>query len=180
MILEHTFVTTLEAKDALSQASKLLTENGFELEPESSFSMDGAWNRIKLRRGKKSPQKARHICELPQRIQMDYDRGRIVTALQIEAMPVGSFWHVSSEPNANSRKARPHIALMTRISQTLEALLVHRVDPREAAQQWKQLEAELIKEGMQKRRRRNSIATILLIVIALLLILSISFAVMNS
>src|SRR5262249_14921959 len=84
MIVEHTFVTTLDAPDALRRASRLLEDHGFKAEEPSAFEPSSSGPRdLKLQRGQRKPARARSIVQLPQEIRLQWDRGRITVAMSI-------------------------------------------------------------------------------------------------
>ncbi len=111
MIVEHSFVTTLDPADAFALAEELLTPLRFV--PEGSPESRGTHNSPSLRlsvssslpqdssliahrsslssasrswrRGAATPGKARGQGDIPTRVRMDFDRGRVVVAASVEA-----------------------------------------------------------------------------------------------
>jgi hypothetical protein len=78
MMVEHTFVTTSTAPAALSAASELLAALRFE--PTGPL---GETSR-EWRRGRPTAARARGLSDLPQRIRIDFDRGRVSVAGSLE------------------------------------------------------------------------------------------------
>lgn len=128
MIVEHTFVTTLEARDAFALANDALGHKGFSI-------ADGVPSRSQQwRRGKKTTNRSRGVLKLPQSLRMEFDRGRINLAACIE--------------NDKRRKKKSQ-ALMIAYAESLEALLVdHR----------KTEEAFTGSDAVEKKIRRGEMA----------------------
>lgn len=78
MIVEHTFVTTLDAERAFALASELLAPLRFRSEPADK---PGA---RQWRRGARSARKSRGLSDMPSRVRMEFDRGRVVVAAALE------------------------------------------------------------------------------------------------
>ena len=157
MIVEHVFITTLDGPDALGLAWEFLAYGGFSgfVDPTAGSRPQ---NSLDVRRGRESAGKARSIDELPQRVRVDWDRGRVTVAASIEYFQQGSFSTGSrNEPPAHSPKIRPHIELMHAVVGGLEAVLANRMPLDEARRHWSELEARLRAESAAKRRRRNII-----------------------
>ena len=173
MVIEHVFVTTLEAPDALRLASEFLTAGGFAVQGQGAFQL-GGWNSIELARGRANAARAKSVEELPQRIKIEWDRGRVTVAAYIQGFARASF-NIGSglELPANSKKVRLHAQLMTAIAQGLELLLAHRRPPDEAYGPW-QRASYSIAEDARVRRRNNWIkVTVVVGIIALLIGLAI-------
>jgi hypothetical protein len=153
MVIEHVFVTTLEAPDALRLASEFLTARGFVVQGQTAFQM-GGWKTLEVARGRKNAARARSIEELPQRIKIEWDRGRVTVAAYIQAYHRASF-NIGSgvELPANSPKVRMHAHLMTSIVQGLELLLAHRQPMDEAARGWDSAAAVAAEDARRRRRR---------------------------
>src|SRR6188474_2921057 len=88
MIVEHVFITTMEAPDALRLASQFLSSRGFEAVHQEAFQLGApdTWNVLEMRRGKKTPAKAKSHLELPQQVRLEYDRGRIALAASAQSL----------------------------------------------------------------------------------------------
>ena len=172
MVIEHTFVTTMEAEEALRTASEFLRRHGgFEPEADRAFQLGRpGWNVIELKRGKKSASRAKLVSELAQQIRMEWDRGRVTLAASI-APRTGAFYGTDTSP----RHVRNRLAaeLMTAIARSLELLLAYRMPPEQAARPWDQAQAQ-VDEQRRREKRRNVIAwTVVVLILVGLLALSI-------
>lgn len=176
MIIEHVFVTTLEADPALQLAADYLQAGGFAFQPTAAPAARSA-RAIEVTRGKKNAAKAKSVDELPQRMHVEWDRGRVTVAAAIEYFEQGAFTGSSKrEPPPESPKVRPHVELMHAVVWGLEAMLVHRTPLDTARQPWAQAEARLREEARRKRRKRHiilwSILAAFLLLIALVVVLN--------
>ncbi len=77
MLVEHSFVTTLESGEALDRIQEVIVELDFRIERRTD-------SHLTARRGLKSPARARSLRDLPQGLQADFDRGRIDMAISVE------------------------------------------------------------------------------------------------
>lgn len=180
MVIEHTFVTTLEAPHAMQAAMQFLASRGFERAENSAFPVNEEWNSLEMRRGKKSAAKAKNIAELPQQAHVGFDRGRITVALSIEPSHVWGGSQVSFGLNVGGATGKPkkmivHGEMLSAIATGLEQLLAHNAPPEQAAQAWAAWDAEALRMG--KRRTRRNI--IILVVVFGLLALAIGLIVAN-
>lgn len=160
MVIEHTFVTTLDAPDALQTASAFLRERGFS--PAENDSGTGA--RLEMSRGKTNPARARSVAELPQSIRLDFDRGRIALAAAVTPSPVwggrsfaGNDVEIRATDTNALKRMKLHTDMLMGILGGLEKLLVHRAPAEIASQQWAEAE-ERIAAAARRHKRRNRIA----------------------
>jgi hypothetical protein len=77
VVIEHTFATTSDAAATFDAARRLLAEAGYIVESSNESLLDA-------RRGKKTALVARCIEELPQRVHLAFDRGRVDLAVMAE------------------------------------------------------------------------------------------------
>jgi hypothetical protein len=162
VVVEHTFVTTMEAPQAMAAASEFLARRGFEA-PRTAFSMNQQWDTLEVRRGRAKARSARSVAQLPQVVNLSWDRGRVTVALSIEASNVwggGSF--VLGTTVEKPKRMRLHQSLLGAIAIGLEMLLAQQVPPEMAMAQWDRVEEEIAKAA---RRRRIRIAIVIGIVI---------------
>lgn len=80
MILEHTFVTTLDDERVIRQVDELFTAMRFVREPGEPLHRQ-------YHNGRSNARKARKIPDLPIRVWVSCDRGRISLAASIEESP---------------------------------------------------------------------------------------------
>ena|SRR5215212_12178173 len=175
MVVEHTFVTTMSDREALTAATTLLNSRGFGAVGERAFSMDGTWNNIELTRGKAKAARAKSILELPLNLRIEYDRGRVVMAAAITPWSRGGREQIPGELRTRSIK-NPHPLqqeLLLALIAAVELLLVHRQPPQQCVARLDQIEAAIV-EFKSRMRRRNwiiGITVILLIILAMTLII---------
>lgn len=196
MVIEHSFVTTLEAPQALALAAEFLAGRGFVNAEGSAFAVQpvavapgqpmpvvplssgpatpaGGWNSLEMKRGVKNPARAKSVAELPQVIRLEFDRGRINVAASIPAW-ARSFWTAGSrELKATHPKVKGNVDLMMAIIWGLEQVVVHQHPPHVAASNWLQVESHLIAEGQKKRRRSTVwlVLAIIFVVVAVTLVI---------
>ena len=114
MIAEHEFVTTFEQEEALAAASHILSRMGFFVRTYEA--------RLVAKRGEDKPAKAKRERELPQRVEMTFDRGRCTLAASITL----------------AAKAKPvHRDMVKTALNTLERVLVHGQTDDEAIEDWR-------------------------------------------
>jgi hypothetical protein len=77
MLVEHSFVTTLDEAQVYRQANEFLLRAGFSM--EGSLEADS----VVYQRGKKKGGFYKHFAELPQRVHIGFDRGRVNLAASI-------------------------------------------------------------------------------------------------
>lgn len=166
MVVEHSFVTTLDGPQALQAASAFLAQRGFVPANTGAFPMtDPAWSTIKMTRGK-TTRTARSVSQLPQSIRVDFDRGRVTLAIAITpsaAWGAGSFY---SEPKPTHKRLRLHRELLTAIASSLESLLVHRQPEPQAAAFWDAAEVEIARAARRRKIRNAIILTAVILLVA--------------
>jgi hypothetical protein len=154
MVVEHTFVTTLEPADALHRASEFLARHGFSAVTTGGFAVgDTQWTGLKMSRGKKLARSAKSVSQLPQMLRLDYDRGRVTLAISITPSGVWGRGRFGSDPKPDSKHMRLHTAMLTAIASGLELLLVQKLPLDQTAAQWDAAEASI--ELATRRHRRN-------------------------
>jgi hypothetical protein len=155
MVVEHTFITTLEPEQAMQTALNFLQERGFVSDGPSGFRFaNDAWTSLKVRRGKTTVRAAMNAVELPQTVRLEWDRGRVVVAASMDVP---------------AKQLPAHQSLLVNIATALEELLARRVAPAHAGQSLRYLEESLVEEARRKRRKRTTtLLVVLVIVIALI------------
>ena len=166
MVIEHTFVTTMEAPETLQAAAAFLQGGGFA--PVAATAKAGAPARdacLEMGRGKTNAARAKSVAELPQYIRLDFDRGRVGLAISITP---SSAWGGSSftssdaaiRPNdkAALKRLKLHMDMLNAILSGLEQLLAQRVPAEVAGREW--LEAEARIAAAARRRKRQSIIAV--------------------
>jgi hypothetical protein len=151
MVVEHTFITTMEASDALRQAADFLGQRGFVASRQDAFSMDaGNWTSLEVRRGKPDPRNARRLLDFPQMVRLEFDRGRVSVAVSIMDM-------------RNRSKASQ--ALLVAIANSLEALLERRVAPEQAGARWDAVEVQLRRRSIRRMMIRWGVLCAILMIL---------------
>ena len=172
MIIEHAFITTLEAQDALGLAHEYLAGGGFAATNGAAPPSAPGPSRLDVTRGRANAARAKSIDELPQRMTLEWDRGRVTVAVLIEYFQAGSFTAGSRrEPPAHSPKLKNHVELMYAVIGGLEAVLARRLPVDEARRPWAELEARLRDESLRKRRRHYIILWSIFAALVLLVVL---------
>ena len=166
MLVEHTFVTTMDAAEALAAVSDLLRARGFAPDDPPGRAAAGAGpvppsaspNMLELRRGKKNPARAKSALELPQHVRVEWDRGRVVVA----ASTLPRTWAGRQYPPGGWRtvpasKVQPdQAAMLTAVAEAIELRLAYREPPERCLVRLDQVEAE-VRVTSAARRRKNQI-----------------------
>ena len=178
MVVEHVFVTTLGATDAMRMAAEFLASRGFINSEQSAFQVGQTeWTALEMRRGRKTASHNRGVLDRPHSVRLEYDRGRVVVAASIDAR-TRSFWMgTGRELSSSSTRAQPYVNLLMTITQSLEQLLANGRSPEQAAAPWTVLDSELAASDRTYRRRRVItlwIATIFAVSMVALMIFAIT------
>lgn len=181
MVVEHSFVTTLDAPDALRTAADFLRTFGFEAQTETAFALDQQWKALEVHRGVLKGRKSRAVNEWPQMVRVEWDRGKVDVAASMSVPSRRASWNV--ELGAGSRATKKDERLMQQmlvlIARTLELLLAQRLPPEQARVEWEQLEARY-REQAARDRRRSRIITIIALSFVGLAIAALVFAIVSS
>ncbi len=177
MVIEHSFVTTMDGPQAMRAAEAFLGERGFATAHAPAFPVgDATAESLEMRRGKNNPSRAKSVSELPQAIRVDFDRGRVTVAASITPSHAwgASKWQWTSVGAIKERPERMalHQGLLLGIVNGLEQLLVNREPPDRAAMAWHGVETH-IAAAARKRKRRNliTLAIFITVVTALMVLL---------
>ncbi len=183
MLIEHSFVTTLPSQQALGAASEMLARGGFIAENQEGFRVgETEWTTLQMKRGKKRAARAKDPSECPQRIRMEWDRGRVTVAAAIEPKSRrGGYYYgggligVAVVAATRSRRgagkdAKDYADLMILITTSLEDLLARGALPEVAQQPWYAFQ-DVLKAKAKKARMK------LLILFGVLFAIIICFAV---
>ena len=174
MIIEHVFVTTLDGPDAIRLAWEYLEAGGFARRDGIMVKPADPGTKLDMGRGKANAARAKSLDELPQRVWIEWDRGRVTVAASIEYFQTGSFTAGSrTEPPAHSPKLKQHIDLMHALIGGLEAVLTRGLPINEARRTWADLEARLRDEALRTRRKRSITLIVVFVAIVLLIVLAI-------
>ncbi len=182
-MIEHSFVTTLPPEQAMGMASAFLTRGGFVAEADGAFDLAGGgrWTTLQLRRGRKTTARARGPIDSPQRVRLEWDRGRVTVAASIDP-PVnrtrpflygGVIGLAVAAAQSKGKRVKAYADLMVAISQDVDDLLVGRTTPETAGGRWFPME-QVLQEKARKARVRSWIYVgLLLLFVAGLVVLGI-------
>ncbi len=107
---------------------------------------DACATRFEMTRGVVNPARAKGVGDLPQRVRVEFDRGRITVAASLE---------VRGKPGSL------HSDMLLALAQSLDRLVAQDFTPSEARLPWNQIAHE-IKADTARRRRRSRIIVVLL------------------
>lgn len=177
MLVEHTFVTTLDAPEAMTEASRLLQQFGFVAKAQTGFQIGGVWNALEVARGAAKFRYRKGVVEWPQNVRVEWDRGRVDVAAAITPPPRG---RLDSNPSRLGKKEAARVQqLLVAIAQSLEMLLAQRLPSEQAAVLWAEAERQIEEQARRDRRRYRILMAILLGIVVLLIGLAVFMAITN-
>jgi hypothetical protein len=156
MVVEHTFITTLESHDVIRMAWELLISRGFgPLPPQEMALRPQGPNVVELRRGRERPDGAKSVLELPQFVRVEWDRGRVVVAASITPRTwMGRQYTPGSITSQSAHARQPdQEGLMLAVVGALEMLLAYRRPPAECVAGLDHLQHRLHDDARRARRR---------------------------
>lgn len=153
MIVEHDFITTRPAGEALESARELMADFGFSLLGPAGVES------VQFTRGRKDPRRAVYcLQEQPQRAAVTFDRGRITVAASIE-------------PYGKPRDL--HRELLLTLAMLLEAGITVGADPAKLHSRWEDLHQRIRRDNFRRRLPRDLlVVSFLLLVMGALVFLS--------
>ncbi len=143
MLVEHVFVTTKEAAEALTAARDFLAKGGFRVAVETE-------NVLEMKRGREKVGQAKGLLQLPQQVRVEFDRGRVSVAVLIQ-----------HDVKASS-KCRE---LLLMIAQGLENLLARGVPAAEVRRPLDALETQIAADFSRRHRRTIIFAIAVLVLV---------------
>jgi hypothetical protein len=162
MVVEHAFITTLEAPDALRLASQFLSSRGFEATAQGAFAMGAeGWNVLEMTRGKKRAQRAKSVVEYPQQVRLEWDRGRVTVAASAFSPQEAQARTWNARPKGKPAQFQQQLLLGLCIH--LQQLLESQLDLTQVAYAWTASEEQLQKQDRSRRRRNIWIAVTILV-----------------
>jgi hypothetical protein len=160
VVVEHTFVTLMEAPQTMQSAMQFLSAGGFARNDRPAFAVDPSWVALEMRRGKKKAARAKDISQLPQIAHVHWDRGRVTVALSIEPSSAwggrGGGFQIGGSTEDNPKKMKLHTEMLFAIANGLEQVLTRNVAPEQAMGPWGAVEQE-VRRVARKRRVKNAI-----------------------
>ena len=146
MVVEHEFITTLGADEAIPRLNEFLLARGFSPSGGNAFQArvgptGGAagaegWSRLTVARGKKKAKRVKRFGDLPQTVVAAFDRGRVEVAFLVEPFL--------------GRVKDVHKSAALSFARALEEVVA---DPDRAARTWDS--AERRADDFLARKRRN-------------------------
>jgi hypothetical protein len=157
VVIEHVFVITMDEQPALQLAWEFLSRRGFVPAPAPAASAGGSQSGLHMMRGFANARHAKSIVDLPQRVHLHFDRGRVTLAVSIEPSAVWGGAHVLSVGAASGHPSRMkiHQALLHGIAVGLERLLADRASAEAAAADWDAAERASADAAHRRRRRQQ-------------------------
>lgn len=170
MVIEHTFVTTLEADQTMQAALQFLSMRGFVRPALTAFPVGKTWDTLEMRRGKTKAARAKNIADLPQVAHVQWDRGRVTVAMSIEPSYTWggqqAFGFQAGTTAGSPKKMKLHVRMLSAIATGLEQVLAHQADPMIAVQPWVSADEEAAALARRRTRRNWIIFAIVLALFA--------------
>lgn len=142
--------------ELFAAAGAFLSERGFQAKAQAAFVLGGRWDALEMARGAPTAFKAKNMADYPTHVRIEWDRGRVVIAAQVQSKNEKQEKGVPrlslpSQMDLNSVKAIDALAcILSTITYTLESLLSHR--NREAAEhEWALLENGLAHRAQTRK-----------------------------
>jgi len=173
MLVEYSFITTLEAIDAMRLASEFLTGRGFLVERSNAFALDGGgWNALEVRLEKrKGKARTKTAVDLKQVVRLEWDRGRIsMAALSLLAPGINT--GLSTRPSRDKTFEADQRQLLLAIARAME-LVVGGQRPDQGAAEWDRAEQEVTAQAATKRRRNQPLIIFVVILAVIAIIVAI-------
>lgn len=168
MVIEHEFVTTFSTQDVINMAWQFLSARGFVAdtgqEPVQVTGPERA--AMEMRRGRKSVGRACGTIELPQRIRIEFDRGRVSVAASITGQTRSFTVATPRDPAPGSAKGRALTELLMALVHALEAELTHGDLHGQATAALDALETQLQQQAQKRRRRGRTFLVIAILFVA--------------
>jgi hypothetical protein len=177
MLVEHTFVTTMDAPEAMTAASNFLQEFGFALDGERGFAIGGTWDALEMRRGTPKSRYRGAIHNWPQQVRLEWDRGRVDVAATARPPMRGRLDY--SGANLRKKEAAVVQELLVSLARSLEFLLAAR-SPDQARAAYEPLDRQLAEKAARSRRRNRIVIAIAVIFVLLAIGFAVFTAVMSS
>ena len=177
MLVEHTFVTTMDAPDAMRQAAEFLGEFGFVAQADRAFQMGQTWNALEVRRGSTRRRWRSPMRDWPQQVRVEWDRGRVGVAASMSPPPRGRL-----DTSAGNVRRRDRLAVeqtLVTLARSIELLLVPGGSADQARAAWGPCEQQLIDQSARQRRRQRWILAFA-IIFALLAVGGLIAAIMST
>jgi hypothetical protein len=153
MLVEHTFVTTLEAPDTLMRAAELLIPFGFVAAPQRGFDMAGIRTSLEMSRGSAQRRRPKDVREWPHSVRIEWDRGRVEVAVSLTPPARGGF--DSRRDKSSKRETAAAEQLLLGIAQSLESALVGEQSPADAQAAFAAIDNRIATDAAEFKRKQN-------------------------
>jgi hypothetical protein len=143
MIVEHAFITTKEEAEVEATARDLLSMLGFS----PAVTPEGTADRLEFSRGRRHARQAIYNLERqPQRVRIEFDRGKVTVAASIE-------------PHGKPHDL--HRELLLTLATFIEARVAAGADPTPLRERWDDLHGRIRGHNRRARLPRNIILVLL-------------------
>jgi hypothetical protein len=142
LLIEHTFVTTLEGPEAIGLADSFLRAIGFAASDPLGALDSSAAQSLEMTRGTAPSIDPIYAWKS---VRLDFDRGRVTVAASVRPIRRSTFRLSESlmsgrEPSPSSKIGRPHGELMLALASELDALLAQGKSLADATRSWQAIE----------------------------------------
>jgi hypothetical protein len=156
MVVEHSFVTTMEAAEAFRVAGEFLTSRGFRVtDGPRAHESDGARCEVMgFKCGGTAGSRGSRVADLPQSVWVEYDRGRVVVGASALAYAPHLLTQPRTEVAPTSELGKPFVSLLFMTVLSIEALLCPgaRQERPVLAGHWEMLEESFVRQRKAFRR----------------------------
>jgi hypothetical protein len=142
VLVEHEFITALEPSEVLDAVEDLAGRLGFTVEQRTE-------EKLAARRGKLRAARAKTIRDLPQRLQVQYERGRVTLAVALEP---------------HGRPGDIHRDMLLTISNVFESKLARGVAADDALSQMRGVNDRIDRDARYRRIGMAIILTVLILI----------------
>jgi hypothetical protein len=153
MLVEHTFVTTLEAPETLIRVADMLIPFGFAAAPQTGFDLSGVRTQLEMTRGSATRRRPKDVREWPHSIRVEWDRGRVEVAASITPPARGGF--DSRRNTISKRETAAAEQLLLGVANCLESALIGRQSPADAQASFAAIDNRIATEAAELKRKQN-------------------------
>ncbi len=152
MLVEHSYVTTVPAEKILTETAEALQSLGYRVPVRSQDT------RLEAERGLAKCHKAKRFSDLPQRVSVEYDRGRVMLVAQVEIY---------------RKRHKLHEQMLLALARMVESVAGDEEARQAARRQWEEVNAAIETLARSRCLRSWIVAAILVSLIGALIALAI-------